>query len=655
MPKQFKRYNDFSGGMNTAADPRDIGDNEVCDAYNVMFDKPGMIRTQGQLATPECSPDSSTLIPLVSGFKMKAGYGLLTFGTDYLPVDTSATPYYNPGKCMAMMGVYTTSYGWTPQIRVVDSLVNERYINWGSGATPPTPVAYYASGAMRVHDAGFVQPSTWFGYIRQTQFDGITGRENDVNKWASTTTIMDPPTYGIVSAGVADDGGVGGSGTSLPCAKFEDYGIAGTEGYVAVWYDSSTPKARIVTAQSPASPYPLTTVDLADGDSWASNVFFLCPPTGTGFNVDVEPGGSDGSWVESTLEFAETFIYVGGQESVLKTVPGTCSISDNNSVVVSVYVTTPYPDTVIGGRVYYRETGSSIPWKLLVDIDLVQGCRLTTEDQYESWIALDGTGSGAAVSDVYARCTLTAAEPFSETYESLNGFSQDSHTLSIDAKCFCVGSNRSWAAGIKTTNISGDTVYYGDRVMYTPVGKHDTWPPKNFLEMGINDGDEVVAITTFADKLLVFKRNKLYIVNVSGSEAEWFLETQHEHLGVLIPGAMYKTDYGVVWVNRSGCYFYDGSNMVNLLEKQSNGAAYKVIDPLVWSAYITDNAIVGFDPSHRLIIVLRDCTSKYGLNYMYDTTTGAWTKGNRFAVDSGEISNFQPWWDDVVVAHSYVT
>ena len=45
MPKQVYKLDQFHGGLNTNSDPRDIAENELSSATDIMVDELGMIRT----------------------------------------------------------------------------------------------------------------------------------------------------------------------------------------------------------------------------------------------------------------------------------------------------------------------------------------------------------------------------------------------------------------------------------------------------------------------------------------------------------------------------------------------------------------------------------------------------------------------------------
>ena len=50
MPKQILKIDQFHGGLNSNADPRDIVENELSEATDVMVDQLGKIRTMGGTA-----------------------------------------------------------------------------------------------------------------------------------------------------------------------------------------------------------------------------------------------------------------------------------------------------------------------------------------------------------------------------------------------------------------------------------------------------------------------------------------------------------------------------------------------------------------------------------------------------------------------------
>jgi hypothetical protein len=88
MPKQYHVINDFSGGMNTRKDPRDLRDNEFSYIQNMSINDLGKIRTMGFFYDHKKDEDGSSnlseYIPLVSvGLTGSGGYGLFYFESDH--------------------------------------------------------------------------------------------------------------------------------------------------------------------------------------------------------------------------------------------------------------------------------------------------------------------------------------------------------------------------------------------------------------------------------------------------------------------------------------------------------------------------------------------------------------------------------------------
>ena len=47
---------------------------------------------------------------------------------------------------------------------------------------------------------------------------------------------------------------------------------------------------------------------------------------------------------------------------------------------------------------------------------------------------------------------------------------------------------------------------YGDRIIKTPIGKYNIFPASNYIDVAIQDGDEITALEEYADRILQFKQ-----------------------------------------------------------------------------------------------------------------------------------------------------
>ena len=135
-------------------------------------------------------------------------------------------------------------------------------------------------------------------------------------------------------------------------------------------------------------------------------------------------------------------------------------------------------------------------------------------------------------------------------------------------------------ATFKTAVIANNTLYagnvmqegnhYPDRMLKSPIGKIPLLPSTNFIDVAINDGDEIVSLQFYKDRLLQFKKDKLFII--STSEDYEYLQDTVENVGISQESQVTKTPYGIAWINERGCYLYDGQKVNNLTDRK---LAYK--------------------------------------------------------------------------------
>ena len=156
--------------------------------------------------------------------------------------------------------------------------------------------------------------------------------------------------------------------------------------------------------------------------------------------------------------------------------------------------------------------------------------------------------------------------------------------------------------------------------MYSEINRFDTFPPTNFIDIGTNDGESFIKLESFADRLLAFKEKTLYIINIgSGSDTQWFLESEHKNLGVEFNAAVVKTGAGVCWVNKNGLYLYDGSKITNLQTK---------ILEADWKDFVNSDTMIGYEPVNKHLCVVRDAdneASDNGDTYICNLNNGAFT------------------------------
>ena len=624
MPKQFKTYTRFDGGLNTKTNARSIKDNELADIKNAIVDEFGQIQSCGKIT------DNTSDYAAPSIDASVAGYGLFQGTFDYNAGGTNAATVRTfladtDATSDTRIDIYDAGGSWA-----ADSI--------DLGSTTGGAVIYdIADGAVRVCDTNFGAGNAvkWYGYISKklwldssgTQLNVGGGSVQNVTGWKTDSAPPLPPFNGTAGTGIAaavltkekslvfTSAGspsttltVGGTTFATTYDTQFDSGL-----YVAINEDGSE-------VQGIASRTNTTTLILDSAEAWgvgADVSGYIAPDAGLGFNLEVVPTSS-GSFTAATYQFAQTFIYDGNQESLPTTMTGTIAVAASKYLDCTVIASHGYADRVTGGRIYCRDSTLKGEWELLIDISLTDGCRSSLEADYGGWSTMYSQAAyligGAAV-----------GVNSSDTYASLNGYSSDLSTASVGVagegyKTSVVTNRRKFIANIKSINANGQTELSADKLLYSEINKFDTFPVTNFIEIGINDGEDFIKLESFADRILAFKQKTLYIINIGGgSDTQWFLESEHTNMGTPFHAAVVKTDFGVAWANKQGLFFYDGSKITNLQKK---------ILESTWKSFVNADTIVGFEPVNKHLVVIRDAAASGGTSgdaYVYSFTTNSFT------------------------------
>lgn len=373
------------------------------------------------------------------------------------------------------------------------------------------------------------------------------------------------------------------------------------------------------------------------------------PTAGRGFNLKCFSSTTDALVPAATYEFAQSFIYDGNQESLLShysildtsplsTLDTTLAATDLKALSVQIGAKGPYDERISGGRIYIRESGTENEWTFLLDIDLSKGARTSLDGKYTSWKL-------ASDPDHYIGASATTYMAVNElslfNYEIINGFPSNvfSNDLGANGEKWqdsTVANNRVFVCNVRMADKSkgenkiaghanqADLTHFPDRIMYSMPHRYDTFPEMNTIEAAKGDADHYIAIESYADRLLVFKRKSMDIINISGESHNWFLEDTKQYVGVEHHAAVQKTQYGIIWANFNGLFLYDGSTIKDLTENK--------IDDKTWYTYISSNSIILYDEIKSLVYVIQNCASD-GDAYMVDLKKNNFTFLADFAQD----------------------
>jgi hypothetical protein len=380
--------------------------------------------------------------------------------------------------------------------------------------------------------------------------------------------------------------------------------------------------------------------------------------------------GNTGEW-----KVGVSFIYDGIQESQITTlvdaaddsvtsfvVPGSLGITAAPSIRLFIAdfqtVSTAWNKRITGCNIYMQDVAQDItqPWFLQLSADFENG-KLKVENSQKEYDAR----YYAEATQEYYYWELGEGDPPDEsvmlvpanviTYGINSGLLEDEKSVLSKYKTAVVVGRIVYIGGLEFQNEDGSTEVRGDAMIKSPVNKFDLFPLSRLIEVSVQDGDNIVKLEEYADRILQFKKNKMHLINVS-QELE-FLEDTFVHKGVSHPAATCKTDFGIAWVNKLGCYLYDGQKVTNLLEKGGR----QIIKESEWATFTANEPMIGYVPKKRQLIVVDDITTADGTNdgecYIYDLVTQSWVQGSAATFDDQKKTNFvTDWSGDLVHAHT---
>ena len=353
-------------------------------------------------------------------------------------------------------------------------------------------------------------------------------------------------------------------------------------------------------------------------------------------------------WGERTFKLATTSVNIFGEESALnmseQSIGGYVQLGDAPSIRVSMG-DGQYNDEFIKKTKFYMKDNEADIWYLQFYIDHENGKFFSSTSSISSLGSYDSS-IGVTTWDLNRENFLNFNEV--NSYESETMVSQDSATSNAKLTCryktSVVANSRLYVG-----NIYQGGRQYGDRMIKSPIGKYNILPSSNFIDVATNDGDEITALAYYKDKILQFKKRKVFVINTSGDYE--FLEDTLENVGITGDCSVTTTPHGIAWANKSGCYLYNGEQMVNLIDKIiPTESGYTTISNNYWlaSAYSNNNPAIGYIDSRDSLLIKWTSDDKIetipsGVTYSFGTKS--WTflqrvfSGKSDEADTGDISN----------------
>jgi len=698
MPRQSLQLNDFSRGLNTKSSPRDIASNQLVKADNVVLSNPGLVQSSSASTTKHTSaPTTMTHAQAGNGaFIFNSQFNVDTDGTTALPTQTIAYPIDKTSGATTIQ-FFRRNFDTTgdfsqegtnteinmqetgavqPVYYYVDGVlhVSDKLVVDGDNSQEPRKMPFVKDSRFGIDVTGFLDTTmkvekddNQFHSIAdnslpepdgsgefsvslqtdptldsQTFFDVIENGDTDnfLTVTSNPNETNPDPTFDIgitdklihlkltdandMSSVTLNYGGSSGISTG---------GIANLVGEV-IHINGEAMRVRSTNTLDGSATKDVLQL-LVDRDVFGTGALEHATGAKLQTTETTSISVTGGGWEEGSYEFCHTIVDLQDNETLPQTpqttlFPITTGAYFTNVGFIIKHGSFNTRKNEKGVRVYTRKKDGNGRWILFLDVDYQRGVRTNLFEDYDAFSSATGTGSNFRKVE-----NIDIVNPSLDTYESINGYSQDEESIDFGAdggfKAATVCARRAWVANVRKS----DKVY-DDRVYYSPVNRFATFPDTNFLDIGISDGDSFTALHSLGNRLLAFKQKKLYVINVSStSDAGWYLEAEYDGMGCRQQESVCKTPFGVCWVNDDGVYIFSGSSAPVELTL--------LLDDSTWRSNQTSkNPAIGYNNKYKQLNVVQDAAADTDV-FVYDFGTQGWSITK--SIGSSGISNFLPSFD----------
>ena len=551
------------------------------------------------------------------------------------------------------------------------------------------PVYFYANGAVRICDGGFLEQNTakvYLGYERDNVlFNGLTASADNtaidtspfrIDNWifdkGGNTDATEGMLYAPVTKIIYKDNGGGVDEAALSSV--------GVENKVALILS----KRNGITLAGSGQTYP--GIDYQFNENSFTNQGGLIvdiPDDGAiACSLHVRTDGAQGEILSDAnillpqMQINEegwglyaSYVYENNQESSLTKFdslnaintesiydgPNNLIFGNNLRIDVAWQVNANKKKVhprVKGVKLYIKTSeeqdlskggGLSSDYHLISEMNFELGARSPASPSYSEWYP------ARYINNSTSFVCRNSFGTFSETFQTLHGYTPDD-IKPCYYKTACVLHGKAYVGNVKFNGR-----LYPDRMMKSEVGEFDTFTRYGFVTISgtEDDGDSIVHLEGFGDRVLQFKNNIVYIINVSKQYD--YVELSVKHAGISNPSQVVQTDKGVYWANRRGLWWYNGENVINLLQNRglivnNKSLRYNVeSDTSItegefentissWENIFLDNKdgapVLSYDPINKDVIIMSQLKyeeSRINVgdnakdnNYLYDSQ-GDWT------------------------------
>lgn len=668
MPKLIYNINNFSGGLNNNTNPRDLLESEAQVLLNLSNEIPGKLVVEGRSADQNVSSNSVTTID-----SLNYANGLLQGNLDRnlgSPVTLSEVEY---------LFVNDTNDKKVRIYNVTDSVAESNDILYGT--TSSLVEMYIVDGQVRViphygNSGNIPKVFSYYNFNRNMGYSiSTTPINNSLLNSYTTTDLHIAPIKGGSGSDIDYEMNTlynnmshfhPDNDSEIFMLDISDPNIGSTDYDMGTSNDSHKVLATAVEMHDLLDGYlDNGTGYTTDGKGSMAVIAYFKNDTSADTDATIKPksGKRYGLWASKiysnydndTNKTESPAVYIGN------VFQNTAVGSASHDVAQKLYfgLTGRMGDKdprYSGFKIYYalmdgfesvgsinKSINTSVKY-LLAEVDFSKGLRYggTTEYKFLFPYTLSGDKqwtwptSGWADTNFFigdALTSLSIAEPYIIEGPSVIG------EANTGFKTSTVLNRRVYAGNVQYYDNERKLVTKSDRVLKSLPNKFDFFPENSFIDVEVEDGDSIVKLESLGNKLLQFKKNTLFIINVS-RDIE-YLEAEYKHKGCEKDYHVVKGEGFIAWFNQYGAYIYDGQQVVDI--NLSQIAQAKLSN---WStSYYHDNNVIGYLPKSKELIIVNKNTSIL----LYDMKSESWRQSNTFDdVNITNLVNFNNgdlyWW-----------
>ena len=193
------------------------------------------------------------------------------------------------------------------------------------------------------------------------------------------------------------------------------------------------------------------------------------------------------------------------------------------------------------------------------------------------------------------------------TYNSLTGRASSTTLNEIKWNTSTILNNKAYYANIDTTDENGQTARERNQIYYTDPYKLDEIMPTRYFDVGRNDGDEIVKIIAYRNKIFVFKTRNTYVLNEKHQ-----IERVFTGVGAVHKNAVCETPMGLVCANKQSIHVVNNTSVREL--------TFNIKD--TYQALTLDRPALGYDGIDNELIFVPDNDAP--TTYIMNMDNGSW-------------------------------